>query len=214
MNFLTRSSEGFQNGLVAETMTKAGLVDGDGRNLPVLAAEFDAPFVGSVFSWKAYCIENMLAKAAWPTTWGPDPDWSGVLNDYAPYAGLNRVHRALQADLETLGLHRFRNPQAGQRLKTIGSIGTVLGQDKDRIADRDVETEFNSEVATVQEAIAASLEQGHTHINGKWLCRHYAPTVTNQNEQRCRQDWVAAVLAAGGLAEVRDWWQRITGRTP
>lgn len=199
----------------AEGLTDVfGIIDGDGRDLATLEAEFDAPFSGPLFSWKTYCIENLLAKGAWPNAWGSEPDWCNALKQYAPYAALNRVHRALQADLETLGLHRFRNPQMGEPLETVASISAALGQDKALIAGRDVQAEFDNEVVALQNAIATSLDEGHTRINGKWLCRHYAPTVVNQTEQECRETWTAAVLAAGGLAEVRNWWQRITGKTP
>ncbi len=191
-----------------------GVIDGDGRDLASLQGDFDPPYSGPLFSWKAYCIENLLAKSGWPGAWGSTPNWTGVLGQYAPYAALNRVHRALQTDLETLGLHRFRNPQLGQSLETVDSINTAIGQDKALIANRDVQSDFNTQVTAVQTAITTSLEQGHSQINGKWFVRHYAPSVSNQNEQQCRQAWLDEVRTTGGLAEVRDWWERITGSTP
>ncbi len=191
-----------------------GVIDGDGRDLAALGGEFDNPFVGPVFSWKAYCIENMLAKTAWPSAWGNESNWTNVLDQYAPYAALNRVHRSLQNDLKTLHLHRFRNPQLGQALVQADSIQTTLEQDKGLITGRDVAAEFNAELAQVQADISSSLDAGHTQINGKWFVRHYAPTTANQNEQQCRKNWIAAVQNAGGLAEVRNWWQRVTGNAP
>lgn len=191
-----------------------GVIDGDGRDLVALQGAFDPPYSGPMFSWKAYCIENLLAKSGWSGTWGASPNWTDVLGQYAPYAALNRVHRALQTDLETLGLHRFRNPQLGQLLETVNSINTALGQDKALIANRDVQNEFNTEVTAVQTAIGTSLDEGHALINGKWFVRHYVPSVSNQNEQQCRQQWLDKVRGSGGLAEVRDWWKMITGSTP
>ena len=47
-----------------------GILDGDGRSLSALAAEFDVPHRGPLFSWKGYCIENLLVKTGWPTSWG------------------------------------------------------------------------------------------------------------------------------------------------
>ena len=86
-----------------------GMIDGDGRDLPELTAEFDPPFPGPVFSWKTYCIENLLAKAAWPSAWGTPPNWSAVLEEYTPYAALNRVHRSL---------HLASKPRRGQATST------------------------------------------------------------------------------------------------
>jgi hypothetical protein len=31
---------------------------------------------------------------------------------------------------------------------------------------------------------------------------------------RCRDEWIAHAVAAGGLPEVRGLWERITGRPP
>jgi hypothetical protein len=191
----------------------AGVIDGDGRDLQTLASEFDAPYVGPLFSWKSYCIENLLAKAEWPSAW-PQPNWRQVLAGYSPYAGLNRIHRELQKDLETLGLARFTNPQVGQPLLTVNEVRSALSHDKHLMTTRDVETDFANALTVIDAAINASLDQGHTMINGKWLVRDHACRVTGHGEDDCRSKWANAVRAAGGLPEVRDLWQRITGSAP
>lgn len=191
-----------------------GIIDGDGRNLPALVAEFDPPFAGPVFSWKGYCVESMLARTAWPPGWGTAPNWQAELNQYVPYAALNRVHRSLRTALETLELHRFRHPQHGQPLETDTAVRNALHQDKGLIAARDVEADYDNEANTVRNAIAASIDEGHTQIDGKWLFRHYARTVTGNSAEQCRREWIQAVQSAGGSPEVRAWWQRITGSAP
>jgi hypothetical protein len=54
-----------------------GIVDGDGEELPALAAQFDPPHAGPLYAWKAYSIESLFGHLAWPTTagWGPAPNW-------------------------------------------------------------------------------------------------------------------------------------------
>ena len=188
-----------------------GIIDGDSRGLSELSAEFQAPFAGPLFSWPTYCIENLLARAAWPTAWGEPPDWRVVLTSYVPYAALNRVHREMQQVRETLGLHKFRSPEQGRPLETVETVEAALAQDQHLIANRNVSVDFQSAVSFVQGEIDTSIEHGHAQINGKWLCRHYARTKTGKSEELCVREWADAVRAAGGLSEVRDWWQRITG---
>lgn len=191
-----------------------GIIDGDGRDLPTLQGEFDAPYAGPLFSWKAYSIENLLAKAAWPAVWGAPPNWGTVLSDYAPYAALNRVHVKLRTALETLGLAQFSKPQHGQPLLTDVAVTTALNKDKALLEDVDVEDKFNNEAGIVRTAIATSVDDGHALVNGKWLVGHFARSIANKSEDDCREKWCEAVRNAGGLPEVRDLWQRITGNAP
>jgi len=191
-----------------------GILDGDGKDLTELAASFDSPFLGPLFFWKSYCIENHLANSGWPSDWGPTPDWASALAEYTPYAALNQLQRRILDDLSTLGLARFRNPQGGIALETVASVRAALGQDKHLISDLDVEAEFENRAEAIQAKIALSLADGHTQINGRWFCRHYAPSVTGKSEDRCRQEWTASIREAGGLFEIRDWWQRFTGKVP
>jgi hypothetical protein len=191
-----------------------GMCDGDGYDLSILASRFDDPYPGPLFLWKGYCIENVLAMSGWPSSWGNEPDWQEVLNDYAPYAALNRIHVKLRDALGTLGLAKFRNPQSGQPLEQAAGIQAQLGRDKALIHGRDVAVEFGAEFAIITSAIARSAEEGHALINGKWFLRHLAPTLTGQSEDICRREWVDCVQLGGGAAEVKSWWARITGAAP
>ena len=201
-------------GLVPQAGGVLGVIDGDGRELPRLAAEFDAPHDGPWFSWKGYCLENLLARAAWPTGWGTCPDWKGVLSEYRPYAAPNRVHVELRTALETLGLAKFTHPQQGHPLLTNREIKAALDKDRHLIAGRDVGATFDTESKKVGGFIAASVEAGHAMVNGKWLVRHYAPKATGKPEDRCRSEWCEAVRAGDGLPEVLDFWERFTGAVP
>lgn len=191
-----------------------GVCDGDGRNLADLSSEFDPPYLGPLFRWKGYCIENILAQAAWPSAWGCEPNWHEELLKYAPYSALNRIHVDLRLALGTLGLAKFRNPQCGQPLEQASGIQAQLENDKSLIHGRDVAADFSSQLTMVTDAINRSLDEGHALINGKWFFRHLAPCLTNQSEDICRQAWIASAQQAGGAAEVRGWWQRITGAEP
>ena len=191
-----------------------GICDGDGRNLADLSSVFDPPHLGPLFRWKGYCIENILAQAAWPSTWGSEPDWQAELLKYAPYSALNRVHVGLRSALGTLGLAKFRNPQCGQPLEQASGIQSQLENDKTLIQGRDVAADFSSQFTRVSNAINRSLDEGHALINGKWFLRHLAPCLTNQTEDVCRQAWIASAQQAGGASQVRGWWQRITGAEP
>lgn len=191
-----------------------GICDGDGQDLSTVSSSFDDPHPGPLFLWKGYCIENLLAMSGWPSSWGNEPDWQQVLHDYAPYAALNRIHVKLREDLGTLGLAKFRNPQRGQPLEQAAGIQAQLEGDKALIHGRDVAAEFGAEFSTIASAITRSANEGHAFINGKWFLRHLAPTLTGQSEDICRREWVNHVQLRGGAAEVRSWWERITGVAP
>ena len=201
-------------GLRPGTGGVAGAVDGDGRDLATLAAEFDPPCVGPLFSWKAYCIENLLARVTWPSGWGPAPAWPDLLRSYFPYAALNRVHVELRSALETLGLEKFRNPQSGRPLESAAAVKAALAKDKNLLSGRDVEAMFDAEVAALEAAVQRSVEEGHAFVNGKWFLRHYAAGTLHRSEEKCRDEWCDAVRQAGGLVEARGLWQRVTGTAP
>jgi hypothetical protein len=189
-----------------------GITDGDGESHAALAARFDPPFTGRCFSWKAYCIENLLAKTCWPPGWGAAPSWTQVLLDHVPYVALNRLCRELLQSLEILQLHRFNRPTLEVPLKTTREVADALARDKHLIAGFDAEARFIAEVRATESAIAASLDEGHSLVDGKWLIEVFAPRAVGApwDRHRCRDTWTAAAIAAGGLAEVHDLWRRIT----
>jgi hypothetical protein len=105
---------------------------------------------------------------------------------------------------------------SAERVQTAKEVTAALAADKHLIAGYDAEARFQNEVATAERAIAANIDEGHALVNGKWLVDVYAPRRLggNATPQRCRDEWIAHAAHAGGLAEVRDLWSRISGRGP
>jgi len=172
------------------------------------------PHPGPLFSWKAYCIENLLARTGWPTAWGSEPDWSLELTKYAPYIALNRVGLTARRLLEELGLAKFLNPVFGESLRSATEIAVALAAGKARLLSLDVEQEFLAELAVLEATILQSLDEAHAMVNRKWLLRHLAPTLTGRDRSLCEFEWLAHARSVDGLAEVRDCWERLTGNRP
>lgn len=191
-----------------------GLVDGDGQPLATLSQTFDHPHVGPQFTWKAYCIENLLAKSGWPPAWGDAPDWPVALIDYGPYVALNRIFVELQFILQVLSVAKRINPISGRPLKTAQDVVADLNRDRHLLLNYNVAQRFQDELQVFQAVLQGHLDEAHTMLNGKWLFSHLAPGCTGQNPDRCMSDWIAHAISVGGLAEVRDLWQRITGVAP
>lgn len=191
-----------------------GILDGDGAALNQLGGQFDAPFFGPLFSWKAYCIENLLRKAGWPPAWGPEPNWATELRKYAPYVGLNRLHRRFAQILDRLNIARFTSPVAGQALLRESDVSRELQQGKDEIMRRDVQQDFRAEVSGFKAAVRQSLSEAQCLLNGKWLISHFAVTKTRKSADKCRAAWIAHAASVGGLREVKDWWTRVIGKAP
>jgi hypothetical protein len=191
-----------------------GIVDGDGQPLATLSQTFDPPYSGPLFAWKAYCIENLLAKTGWPPTWGAEPDWPVALVAYGPYVGLNRIHVELQSILEGLAVAKRIKPISGQPLKTAQDVLADLNRDRHLLLGYDVAQRFPDEVQVFQAALQSHLDEAHTMLNGKWIFSHRAPVRTGQNPDRCMSDWINHAISIGGLAEVRDLWQRMAGVAP
>ena len=187
-----------------------GVIDGDGRDLATLSAQFDPPYAGPLFSWKAYCIENLAAKAAWPPTWGNRPDF----RDYAPYVAFNRVQRQLQENLQATEFTNYASPKAEQPLANANELRVLLAEKKAAIAAVDTKAKYDKEIASYRAAVGAGDDEAHLLLNGKWLVEHHACKETRKSKAKCRDDWATAVRKAGGLAEVRDWWRRVTGNAP
>lgn len=191
-----------------------GIRDGDGEPLTELLQRFDTTATGPVFNWQGYCIENLLARAAWPEGWGAQPDWQIELQQYAPYAALNRLHVRLRNVLSTLQLHRFRSPDSSGSLLVAADIETALQSDAHLLSGRQVDVEFKHEYQQVMTLLATSAEEAHCVINGKWLIKDFAVRRTGKSPDQCRTEWLNAVTGAGGLPEVIAWWTRTTGAAP
>lgn len=191
-----------------------GIVDGDGLTLERLTFDFDAPHPGPLFYWKSYCIENLMAKTGWPAIWGDEPDWSRELASYGPYVSLNRVGRETRVILKDLGLEKYLNPVHGEPLKLPHDISQALAIGKARLLSFDVEQEYQRELSEFDVILNRSLDEAHALFNGKWLFRHLVPKLTARDPDHCHFDWLAHAISVGGLAEVREWWERVTGSPP
>lgn len=193
-----------------------GVIDGDGVALASLAARFDPPFPGPLFTWKGYCLESLIVKTGWPAAWGPSPDWTQVLLEYAPYVALNRIFLDIKGKLDTLHLSRFNRPILHEPLKTVQEVTAALEKDKHLLGEYDVAAHFAREVQRFQSAVETSLDEGYSLVDGKWLVHVFAPSKPGAPSapQACRDAWIAHATAAGGLAEVRALWERITGQPP
>ncbi len=191
-----------------------GIVDGDGLPLESLGSKFDPPHLGPLFFWKAYCIENQLAKTGWPILWGAMPDWQAQLFNYGPYVALNRIGAELRTIIRDLGLEKFTNPVLGSQLRTSDEVSAALSSGTVRFQSYHLEQRFLEELSVYEQAIGLDLDVAHTMLNGKWLLRHMAPSLTARDPDQCRFDWLAHAISIGGLAEVRDWWERVTGWPP
>jgi hypothetical protein len=191
-----------------------GIVDGDGLSLDLLKARFDPPYLGPLFSWKAYCIENQLAKTGWPKLWGDEIDWQSELSKYGPYVALNQIGRDVRAIIKQLGLENFNSPILGSPIRTSSEILVLLSEGTARFQSFNLDQRFLEELSTFIDAVARDLNQAHVQLNGKWLVRHMAPTLTKRDPDQCRFDWIAHAVSVGGRPEVCDWWKRITGSPP
>ena len=189
-------------------------MDGDGQILADLESSFDPPHPGPLFRWKAYCVENLLAKTGWPSAWGDEPDWSAELANYGPYVALNRVGSEARAILKELGLANYSNPAHGTLLRPSDEITAALADGKARLLSFDVEQEYRDQLSAFEATVRRGLDEAHALINGKWLFRHMAPTLTTRDPDRCEYEWLAHARSAGGLPEVREWWERVTGSHP
>jgi hypothetical protein len=191
-----------------------GIVDGDGLPLTVLSAKFDASHAGPLFHWKAYCIENLLVKTGWPASWGPAPDWEETLISFGPYVALNRVFTSLDSVLSQFRWSRHTHPSFPKPLITDTEVIAAINSDKQLILNRDLGQEFQEELAQFHATVQRDTDEAHALLNGKWLLSHLARARTNRTRDQCRGDWITHAIAVGGLPEVRDWWERVTGNPP
>jgi len=188
-----------------------GVLDGDGRPLRELAPLFDAPCAGPLFSWKAYCLENLVARAAWPLAWGPAPDWTTALEVYAPYVALNKIHGEMTKALATLQLAKHNNPHHNwPRLDELAVLD-ALKRDKHLVAGYDVARVFEEQTREFKDTLGRSEEEAHALLNGKWLLNDFAPRSAGKSStpDLCRAGWLEAVRGSGGFEPVRGFWKRM-----
>ncbi|HYO73127.1 MAG TPA: hypothetical protein VEU33_44395 [Archangium sp.] len=191
-----------------------GVVDGDGIPLSTLVAQFDPPFSGRLYSWKAYSIENLIAKVSWPPAWGAAPKWPEVLLEYAPYAAFNRLILEIQAHLRALGFGQFMTPTLDGPLLLASDVITALETQQPNLARYEAANRFSTLLGEIESSIRSGTDEGHAVINGKWLFEDYAPRRTKLKREDCRNTWIEHVRSTGGLSEVRDFWKRVTGNNP
>lgn len=186
-----------------------GILDGDGRDLATLAGLFDPPFVGPLFSWKGYCLENLIAQVAWPLQWGTTPAWASDLEVYTPYVALNGIQRELSGALKTLRLAKYHNPHHNEpRLDEKDALDD-LNKDKHLLLGFDVARKYEEYRDEFRAALRRSTEEAHCLLNGKWLFNDLAPRLSGASPDACRTEWLVAVKNAGGLTSVRDFWVRL-----
>ena len=90
----------------------------------------------------------------------------------------------------------------------------ALEQDRDLIRGYDVADRFRAEVGAFEASLAGGEDHGHALVDGKWLVNVLAPSRLGILPPTAREAWINHGRAAGGLAEVRGLWERVTGRPP
>jgi hypothetical protein len=182
-----------------------GFVDGDGASYQALARDFDAPFKGPLFRWKAYAIENLLVRTCWPGYWGREPEWAKVFRRYAPYVALNRLHAKIEQDLAAVGLAEYQQPKLGGPRRSNSEVIHLLKAQRHLLPKHDVLATYRDEVAQLR---ASTLDEQHARLNGKWLVEVLAPEVTHRSPEQCRAEWIQEATHRGGDPEVRALWAR------
>jgi hypothetical protein len=192
-----------------------GIVDGDGEPLADLVLKFDHPFAGPLYTWKAYNIESLFPQCPWNGAWGAAPDWQVELVSYAAYVGLNRTHQRLEKAQADLGLSKRTIPKHPDALRTVAGEKARLAAAKGKLTGFDAEAVFDAEVSGFLAALGNGIVEAMALLDGKWLLADYL--VRNRgggNDAYWRREWAAHVTASGGITEVKDLWQRITGSPP
>jgi hypothetical protein len=115
--------------------------------------------------------------------------------------------------LKKLGIAKFTDPVPGE-LKTDREIKAALEADQHLVHGTMIADRFEMELIAFRAMVARNLDEAHALLNGKWLVEHLGPTATGWTKARCRADWIAHAISVGGLPEVRDWWERVTGSPP
>src|SRR5262249_34028348 len=159
------------------------------------APAFDAPFVGPLFRWKAYAIENLMARACWPAHWGRAPSWQRIVRRYAPYVALNRVHIQIRKDLTAVGPPGDQHPLRGAPLWKNKDVIQRLKARDHLLPKRNVLQAYRHEV---RELLDATLDEQHARLDGKWIVQELAPRTTGRSEEQCRTEWIQETAGRGG----------------
>ncbi len=192
-----------------------GVVDGDGELLTTLIPKFDHPFPGPLYTWKAYCIESLFPQCPWNLAWGAAPDWRVELERYTPYIGLCRTHLRLAKAQGELRLSKRTTPKHPDPLLTVAGEKARLAADKGKITGFDAEAVFDTEVNDFAIALGNSVVEAMALLDGKWLLADYLVRNHGGGDYNIWMGrWIAHLTASGGLTEVKDLWQRITGSPP
>ena len=196
-----------------------GIVDGDGRSYEELKAEFDDTPGRDLFAWKAYSIENLLVKLGSPEHWGEMQSIDKTFQDYRPYVVLNHIRDVLNKRLESIDLNPgMAKPNPELDLITVDKVIATFEPYKKQIAEFDLPGEFQIRDDAFQEAVARGHDELHALVNGKWFVEHWALKHLKKARpkiklEEIRSEWCDHAIQSGGLPEVRDWWQRVTGLT-
>lgn len=185
----------------------SGILDGDGISSAAGLASFEG--TGPLFTWPAYCIENMLFRGGWPPGWGPLDQ--AALAAYAPYVALNRLGARVRAHLTSLRIDRFQNPPAGEALLSVDQARTQLTAGRELLLGLDVTREYDEEVAAFVTATRDDIDEAHARLNGKWLLNHLAVSRAGRSIHQCRGLACEHVRSLGGAPIVKAFWSRLLG---
>lgn len=185
-----------------------GVVDGDGEALGTLRSRFDEPYRGPLFTWPAYCLESLLARAGIPSDWGISDDLDTILVRYSPLVAANRLQRHFRVRLETLGLHRIQNPKVGSYPRA-ADAQALFEAGAAELQSLHVGEELERGRVAFEDAVARDLGEALAMLNGKWLVQHFGPTETSRSPEACRDDWLKHARGLGGLPEVKAFWDRL-----
>ena len=169
-----------------------GVIDRDGEEADNTSNFDSAP----LFTWPAYCIENLSAQAL------DGYDALASMSKFAAYVAHNRS--GLGEALRDFGLTRHIKPTdplldlAGMQAKY---REFDLEQQVDRLAQ--LHEEF-IQILHSQDSL-----RSHCWCDGKWLVNIDLPNQWRVNPERSLELLLDKVRAAGGYQPIKDWWQSL-----
>ena len=60
----------------------------------------------------------------------------------------------------------------------------------------------------IAEFNAATLDEKHARLNGKWLVELLPPSGSRRSKEQCRAEWIQEATARGGDPDLRALWTR------